>query len=473
VLFNSLTFVVFFAAVAATYWNLGSWSARKTVLLVASYVFYGAWNPPFVLLLAFSTLVDFWAAQRMAGCWTPGARRGWLAVSLVSNLGLLGYFKYSNFLLGNLQSGLAQVGVSYVPPHLDVILPVGISFYTFQTLSYTIDVYRGRMPASRSWRDFALYVAFFPQLVAGPIVRAVDFMPQCEVAPRPVPGRFAWGLWLMTLGLFQKVVLADTLMAPAAQTVFGFTAPLLALDAWSGVLAFSAQIFFDFAGYSTCAIGAALCLGFALPDNFRAPYAAIGFSDFWRRWHISLSSFLRDYLYIPLGGNRAGVARASANLIIVMLLGGLWHGAGWTFVAWGLLHGIYLVVERLIRVGFRGRKSPLNIVEAVGGALLTYGAICVAWVFFRAPDFATAWSILQSMAGQQEVGYAVLPTREMIQVGVVTVVLMLVHAWLRNNTIEQVVARMPRWCLVAGWVVMGGAIILNQGSGDAFIYFQF
>jgi alginate O-acetyltransferase complex protein AlgI len=187
----------------------------------------------------------------------------------------------------------------------------------------------------------------------------------------------------------------------------------------------------------------------------------------------SLSSFLRDYLYIPLGGNRAGVARASANLIIVMLLGGLWHGAGWTFVAWGLLHGIYLVVERLIRVGFRGRKSPLNIVEAVGGALLTYGAICVAWVFFRAPDFATAWSILQSMAGQQEVGYAVLPTREMIQAGVVTVVLMLVHAWLRNNTIEQVVARMPRWCLVAGWVVMGGAIILNQGSGDAFIYFQF
>lgn len=452
------------------YWTLRSWNLRKNLLLVASYVFYGAWNPPFVLLLAFSTWVDFWAAQRMA---TSTSRRGWLAVSLICNLGMLAYFKYSNFALGAMQAGLAAIGIQYVPPQLDVVLPVGISFYTFQTLSYTVDVYRGQLTPTRSLRDFALYVAFFPQLVAGPIVRAVDFLPQCVTAPRPVPGRFASGLWLMTLGLFQKVVLADTLMAPPTETVFSFSAPLPTVDAWVGVLAFSGQIFFDFAGYSTCAIGASLCLGFALPDNFRAPYSAVGFSDFWRRWHISLSTFLRDYVYIPLGGNRVGAVRAAVNLLLVMLVGGLWHGAAWTFVAWGLLHGIYLVVERLIRAAFRRSGRTPHQAEAVLYSLLTYAAICVAWVFFRAADFATAGRIIRSMFGLQEVGYAVLPGREILQVAAVTIGLLLSHAWLRKTTIEEAVARVPRSLLVVGWAVMGVAVILNQGSGDAFIYFQF
>ena len=220
------------------------------------------------------------------------------------NLSMLGFFKYGNFLLQNFQWLMARIGIVYQPPHLDILLPVGISFYTFHSLSYTLDIYRGVLQPTKSLRDFILAVSFFPQLVAGPIVRAGDFLPQLVHPPRLKTGQFLWGLALMTLGLFEKIVLADTLLSGSADRVFDYAGPLVALDSWVGVIAFAGQIFFDFAGYSTCAIGAALTLGFHLKDNFRFPYAAIGFSDFWRRWHISLSTFLRDYLYIPLGGNQ-------------------------------------------------------------------------------------------------------------------------------------------------------------------------
>ena len=245
------------------------------------------------------------------------------------------------------------MGIIYQPPHLDILLPVGISFYTFHSLSYTLDIYRGVLRPTKSLRDFILAVSFFPQLVAGPIVRAGDFLPQLLHPPRLKNGQFLWGLALMTLGMFQKIVLADTLLSGCADRVFGYPGPLVALDSWAGVLAFAGQIFFDFAGYSLCAIGAALTLGFHLKDNFRFPYAAIGFSDFWRRWHISLSTFLRDYLYIPLGGNQVRPFRAALNLVIVMFLGGLWHGAAWTFVVWGsaarLLFGDRTHLSRFVR----------------------------------------------------------------------------------------------------------------------------
>ena len=330
VLFNSLTFVVFFVVVLGLYWSLSSWEARKNVLLVASYLFYGAWNPPFALLLFATTALDFYLGSRIAGAATPGSKRGWMIASVTSNLSMLGYFKYGNFLLENVHWLLARVGVNYAPPHLDIFLPIGISFYTFHSLSYTLDVYRGVCQPTRSLRDFTLAVSFFPQLVAGPIVRAADFLPQLVAAPTLRAGQFQWGLLMMTLGMFEKTVLADTMLSGAADSVFSYGGPLLAVDAWAGVLAFAGQIFFDFAGYSTCAIGAALCLGFHLKDNFRFPYAALGFSDFWRRWHISLSTFLRDFLYFPLGGNRVGPWRAAVNLIIVMFIGGLWHGPAWT-----------------------------------------------------------------------------------------------------------------------------------------------
>jgi alginate O-acetyltransferase complex protein AlgI len=472
-LFNSLTFVVFFGLVLAGYWTLRSWEARKNLLLGASYVFYGTWNPPFALLLFGTTALDFYLGARIAAAATPAARRGWLLASLASNLSMLGFFKYGNFLLENFKWLLAQAGVAYQPPHFDLFLPIGISFYTFHSLSYTLDVYRGTTQPTRSLRDFTLAVSFFPQLVAGPIVRAADFLPQAAQPPVPQAGRFIWGLLLMTLGLFEKTVVADTMLAGSAEKVFAYPGPLASLDAWTGVLAFSGQIFFDFAGYSTCAIGAALCLGFHLRDNFRFPYAAVGFSDFWRRWHISLSTFLRDYLYIPLGGNRAGVIRAAVNLMIVMFIGGLWHGAAWTFVVWGLIHGLCLVLERVLRAVFKDAPWIQSTAVQLLLGLVTFAVVCFAWVFFRASDFATASRLVQSMVGALPRGDAILATRELLQVGLVTAGLLTAHWLLRHTSIEAVVARMPRALLAGVWSVMTFGIILTQGNGNAFIYFQF
>lgn len=472
-LFNSLVFVVFFVVVLAGYWTLRSWEARKNLLLVASYIFYGAWNPPFALLLFATTALDFFLGARIAEAQQPKKRKGWLIVSVLVNLSMLGFFKYGNFLLENFQWLLAHVGVIYQPPHLDVFLPIGISFYTFHSLSYTLDVYRGVTQPTRSLRDFTLAVSFFPQLVAGPIVRAADFLPQLIAPPSPEKGRMGWGLFLMTFGLFEKVVLADTLLSSSAESVFGYAGPLKALDSWSGVLAFAGQIFFDFAGYSTCAIGAALCLGFHLKDNFRFPYAAIGFSDFWRRWHISLSTFLRDFLYIPLGGNRQGPVRSAINLMVVMFIGGLWHGAAWTFVVWGLIHGVCLVIERILRSFFGDASWAQSAGARVFFGLATYLTVCFAWVFFRATDFSSAARLISGMVGTFPRGDAILTTREILQVFLVTAGLLLAHWRLRDTSLEAVIARLPRWLVVAGWTFMLCAIILTQGSGNAFIYFQF
>jgi alginate O-acetyltransferase complex protein AlgI len=473
-LFNSLTFVVFFVIVVTLYWTLRSWEARKNLLLAASYLFYGTWNPPFALLLFATTALDFWLGARIAAAGTPGRRKAWLIASLASNLSMLGFFKYGNFLLENTKALLALAGIAYQPPHLDLFLPIGISFYTFHSLSYTLDVYRRTTQPTRSLRDFTLAVSFFPQLVAGPIVRAVDFLPQAAHPPKPDASRFIWGLLLMTLGLFEKTVLADTMLAGAAESVFSYHGPLASLDAWTGVLAFSGQIFFDFAGYSTCAIGAALTLGFHLRDNFRFPYAAVGFSDFWRRWHISLSTFLRDYLYIPLGGNRAGAIKAALNLMIVMFIGGLWHGAAWTFVVWGVIHGLMLVLERVLRHFFKDAAWTDRLGVQVLLGLGTYAVVCLAWVFFRAPDFGAAMRIVLAMIGRLPIaGDGILPTREILQVMIVTAGLLGAHWLLRKTSMEAVVARTPRWAVTAVWSVMLFSIILTQGNGNAFIYFQF
>src|ERR1700692_2687481 len=347
--FNSLTFVAFLACVLVLHSLPLGCTTKKFNLLIASYVFYAAWNPPFVILLWISTVIDWYAAQGLVKAQRPASRHAWMLLSVAANLGLLGYFKYGQFLLDNFSALMTALGVAYHPPHYDIVLPVGISFYTFATMSYTLDVYLRRAAPAKNFLDYALFVTFFPHLVAGPIMRPTELVPQFATPRRASANQLGFGLALLTLGLFEKVVLADGFLGPATEAVYDAKDIPGALDSWMSPPAFSSQIFFDFAGYSTAAIGVAMCLGFAMPDNFRFPYAAVGFSDFWRRWHITLSSWLRDYLYIPLGGNRHGERRAYAALMTTMLIGGLWHGANWTFVVWGGLHGLYLSVERWLR----------------------------------------------------------------------------------------------------------------------------
>lgn len=472
-LFNSLTFIVFFAIVLALHNMPFSWRTKKFNLLVASYLFYAAWNPPFVVLLWISTIVDWNIAKWLYVEKKQSKRKLLLLGSIIVNLGILGFFKYGDFLMQNWQDLMAMFGVDYQVPEWSIILPVGISFYTFQTMAYSLDVYLNRAKPAKKFLDFALFVTFFPQLVAGPIVRPTHLIPQFEKARKVTKSMLIWGLGLMTLGLFQKVVIADGALAAASDAVFSAEGALSFTDAWLGTLAFAGQIFSDFAGYSTTAIGVGLTLGFSLPTNFRFPYAAIGFSDFWRRWHISLSTWLRDYLYIPLGGNRKGNLRTYANLMTTMLLGGLWHGASWTFVVWGGLHGLYLSAERLLVPRFGGAKVWQSVLGKIFLGLLTYALINITWVFFRAQTFPQAFGMVKSMIGLNPDGANVLATVYMIQVIVVTLAMLIVHWKLRNSSVEALVAKTP-WPIVGlVWGIMLFLIIITQGSGDAFIYFQF
>lgn len=471
--FNSLTFLVFFAVVLALHSLPLSWTAKKGNLLLASYLFYAAWNPPFVILLWLSTVLDWWAAGRIARTEDPLRRRSLLAVSLLANLGLLGYFKYGGFLTANFAQAMGMLGIAWQAPAWDIVLPVGISFYTFQTMSYTLDVYLRRGAPAKSLLDFSLFVTFFPQLVAGPIVRPGDLIPQFATPRVATPRQLGWGLMLLVLGLFEKIVLADGLLAPVSDKVFDAKALLHPLDAWLGTLAFSAQIFCDFAGYTTCAIGIALALGFSLPDNFRFPYAAIGFSDFWRRWHISLSTWLRDYLYVPLGGNRQGGGRTYINLMLTMLLGGLWHGAAWTFVAWGGLHGSYLAAERWLVPRFGHMALWRTWPGRVLLALLTYVLVNLTWVFFRAPDFATAWRMLRGMLLVDATGKPVLPAYSLLSAGLVVSAMLVTHWYMRDRALHAEVQRLPAAVIGLAWGVMLWSIAVTQGGGDAFIYFQF
>jgi len=472
-LFNSLTFIVFFAAVVALHHAPLSWRVKKLNLLIASYIFYGAWSPPFVLLLLLSTAIDWKAAQWIYSARSEGARRLALMLSLVGNLGVLGYFKYGEFLLANFTALMKSIGVDYAAPDWNIILPVGISFYTFQTMAYSLDVYLRRAAPSKSLLDFSLFVAFFPQLVAGPIVRPSQLVPQFAEPKQASAPQFYWGLALIVIGLFEKVVLADAFLAPAADAAFGAEGAIHPLDAWTGVLAFSGQIFFDFSGYSTTAIGTALCLGFKLPNNFNFPYAAIGFSDFWRRWHVSLSTWLRDYLYIPLGGNLKGRVRTYINLMITMLLGGLWHGASWSFVVWGGLHGLYLAAERFLREAIPEQEWFKTAWFKIAMALVTYFLVNITWVFFRAQSFGEASTYLASMFAIAPAPKKVLYLNEIVPAAIAIAGMVVTHWRMRDTSMEAVVAKTPAWLIGATLTFMLFMLVISQGSDSAFIYFQF
>jgi len=390
VVFTSWAFFRFFLVVLAGLTLAPSRAYRQLVILVASAYFYAYWKPGYLLLLAAPSLIDYVCAIRIEDTDNAMVRRRWLVVSLVTNLGLLAYFKYTNFFIGSVS---ALLGVQ--PRHLDITLPVGISFFTFKTLSYTIDVYRREIKTCRSLWQYAMFVAYFPELVAGPIVRASVFLPQLGRSLTPSWPRTMVGLQVVLLGVTKKLVIADRLSI-FADAVFARPNTYSPLTVASAVVAYSLQIYCDFSGYSDIAIGVSKIIGFDLPENFNMPYSATSITEFWHRWHITLSQWLRDYLYIPLGGNRKGKWRSYVNLLATMLLGGLWHGASWTFVFWGLLHGVGLIVHKLWRNKAVDRPSPFH---GVVGWLVTYAFVCVTWVFFRAPDFGTAMVIVRKLAG--------------------------------------------------------------------------
>ena len=393
-LFNSAEFLVFFPLVVAAFFLLPA-RGRVYWLLAASYYFYASWRLEYLLLIIGSTIVDYWAAQRMAASSNRSVRRGWLYVSLAFNLGMLAVFKYANFLGENLQLAFDQFNIMAELPNWDLVLPVGISFYTFQTLAYTLDVYHGRLQPERSLPHFALYVAFFPQLVAGPIERAGRLLPQFRQQMSFDAGRIIGGVQQIIWGLFKKLVIADRLSVYVGQ-VYGNYEVADGPALWLATFFFALQIYCDFSGYSDIAIGAARVMGYDLMDNFRLPYLSRSPREFWARWHISLSTWFRDYVYIPLGGNRVQSGRWLINIVLVFALSGLWHGASWNFVIWGLAHAALLIGSLLLAKSWHkavGKGRGVQLVNWLG----TFLAVLLLWVFFRAESLEQSTHILGDM----------------------------------------------------------------------------
>jgi alginate O-acetyltransferase complex protein AlgI len=400
VLFPTPTFAVFFVVVLTLSWTLMKHQRIwRVFILAASYVFYAWWDWRFIFLLAASTLVNHVVAVTIARSTGERRRRALLTGAIAFDLGLLGYFKYAGFLASSTHNLLASFGLETAPWIVRAALPVGISFYTFMAISYVVDTYRREIePASLS--RFAVYLSFFPHLVAGPIVRGSELLPQLRRARDPDSVDIGRAYWLIVSGLFLKVVIANHLATHIVDDVFAAPERHSSLEVLVGVYAYAVQIFADFCGYTNIAIGVALLLGFRFPQNFDAPYTAVSLQDFWRRWHMTLSRWLRDYLYIPLGGNRHGRLATYRNLLATMLLGGLWHGAAWTFVAWGGIHGAGLAVERAARDirQARGLGAPRDTrLRRVVGRVVTFHVVCFAWIFFRADSFVRAWQILTQL----------------------------------------------------------------------------
>ena len=395
-LFNSFSYVLFLWTVYVLFWTWRKQRPlRHTMVLVASYWFYGQADWIYTSLLAISTLTDYVAGLKLQDARDrddSGAAKRWMGLSLAVNLGMLGTFKYFDFFVEGFQQLFTRMGVTVDLPLLDVLLPVGISFYTFQTLSYTIDIYKGRMRPTTSLLDFAVFVSFFPQLVAGPIVRAKDFMPQLEGEPKLEPSRVSSGLFQILRGMTKKLLLADVLGAQLVDQAYGDAASLGELNAPALLIAtyaYALQLYGDFAGYSDIAIGSARTLGFELRKNFDAPFKSKSLEEFWSRWHISMSSWFTDYVYIGLGGSRGALIKTCFNVVVAWTLVGLWHGAAWTFVLWGFYHGMMLVLIRLFRLLLPGGKFPDKPIFTVAGVLFTFHIVAFSMILFRCPDMAS------------------------------------------------------------------------------------
>ena len=459
-LFPTVTFAVFFLIVLPVSWGLMRMPrAWRVFILLASYVFYGWWDWRFVFLLAASTVVNHVLAVAIFRARGVAARKALLALAVAFDLGLLAYFKYTNFFLSSVDN---VFGTSWLA---NVTLPVGVSFYTFMAISYVVDTYRGGL-APMSFGRFAVFQAFFPHLVAGPIVRASELLPQLEEPRDPRKVDTSRAFFLIVSGLFLKVVIANHLATHIVDDVFAAPERHSSLEVLVAVYGYAVQIFADFCGYTNIAIGVALLLGFEFPQNFASPYTAVSLQDFWRRWHMTLSRWLRDYLYIPLGGNRKGRLMTYRNLMLTMLLGGLWHGAAWTFVIWGGLHGIYLAVERA--TGWR----PVTRTQQWIGRLVTFHLVCFAWIFFRADTFSTAWQVIGRLFTAWGQGSPLVTTSVVlaILVGIVT-------QYVRPTAVGDLVRGFGRLPVVAQAACVAVALTVINTLGPTgvapFIYFRF
>jgi D-alanyl-lipoteichoic acid acyltransferase DltB (MBOAT superfamily) len=472
--FNSIHFVAFFVVAYALYRALPH-RAQNWMLVAASYYFYAAWDWRFLGLLAGSTVVDFFVARYLWRATDPGRRRWALVGSLAFNLGMLGFFKYFNFFEESLAALFATLGWQLDFVTLNVLLPIGISFYTFMTISYVIDVYRGDIQPAENFIDFALFVAYFPHLVAGPILRASLLLPQIA-RPRTIHRtQVVEGLWLVGWGYFQKMFVADNL-ARLVDTVFGPSATPTGLDVLVATYAFAFQIYGDFAGYSNIARGVSKLMGIELNVNFLFPYFVTSPQEFWRNWHISLSTWLRDYLYIPLGGNRGGERRTNRNLMITMALGGLWHGAAWTFVLWGVYQGLVLVIARRIARlgGARGWRVPAGLTwPRVLLGLVMFHVTCYGWLVFRAESVAQLAEFSRLLVtdlrpSASTVGSLLVPC-------VLTIAPLLavhIHQARRGSELAPLAAPLP-WRYAVYGAVFYLVLLFGDFEGAQFIYFQF
>ena len=466
-LFNTFVFWIFFAAL----WSIVSVIPKERklgVFLGASLVFYSLWVPVYLVLLLGTITLNYALLRAMQMGTRP---RLYLTLSVAGTLALLAYYKYAAFLLESAIPVLQWMGLA-TPNQPNILLPLGISFYSFQIIGVAIDSYRGHLEPVRSLRRYTLFVCFFPQLIAGPIVRGGELLPQIKRGAAPTPERNRRGVWLIACGLFKKVVLADFFLAPFVNIAFGEAARASAPILLTGAYSFSFQIYFDFSGYSDIARGLALLLGFELPFNFKEPYLSRNPSEFWRRWHITLSSWFRDYLYIPLGGNRRGASRTAINLLVTMLLGGLWHGASWTFVAWGALHGILLVFHRPFSGAPSSEDAPWTSGD-VGRAILMFHFVCLFWIFFRADSIEIATEIVaQLIGGDYTLSW---PLFHLAIVALCIGLHPLERYARRRASVWRDAAAKAAWAPFAEAAGLGIllALCLTASSGGEFIYFQF
>ncbi|MEW6714541.1 MAG: MBOAT family O-acyltransferase [Nitrospirota bacterium] len=461
-LFNSLEFLLFFIVVFMVNHCLrNTFTPRYLFLLAASYYFYASWNSTYLVLILITTAIDYGISLKLEGTASKYMRKILLIISIAVNLGLLGVFKYYNFFLDSAYLFFQSIGVPFQYSSLELFLPIGISFYVFQSISYITDIYFGQQKVERDPVRFALYIAFFPHLVAGPIVRPQDFLPQFNRLYHITYRQFMAGMSLIWLGLAKKVLFADFFAAYADNYFGNVRQANTILDALIGIYSFCFQIYFDFSGYTDTAIGVALLLGFKIPRNFYYPYAALSLSDFWRRWHISLSTWFRDYVYIPQGGNRS---KKSRNIMITMILSGLWHGAAWHFIVWGIYHGFLLVTDWIFQ------KSKRSFLPKMFQRLLVFNLVCAGWVLFRVRDLSDigfVWSHIVNWAMPSQL------TNGKVMALILSFVLYIYYGCVHRWDIKTFMFRQPAWVQTAGHAVILTLLLGLGNFGNPFIYFQF